>query len=86
MLLQVSSKRMHVLPFLLIPALAAASLPAAAGILKAGFDNPLPSAADGCVTTSFSPGLPEGKYTIKMQKQWTPVFATTSFYLANARV
>jgi len=64
----------------------AGALPAAAGILKAGFDNPLPSAADGCVTTSFSPGLPEGKYTIKMQKQWTPVFATTTFYLANAKV
>jgi len=56
------------------------------GIQKAGFDDPLPQEAQGCVETSFSPGLPDGAYTIKLQKKWTPVFATKSFYLANANV
>jgi hypothetical protein len=56
------------------------------GIQKGGFDDPLPDEAQGCIETSFSPGLPGGTYTIKLQKQWTPVFATTTFYLANANV
>ena len=43
------------------------------GILKSGFTDPLPDESQGCIQTSFSPGLPEGMYTIKLQKQWTPV-------------
>jgi len=56
------------------------------GIQKAGFENPLPDQAQGCLETSLSPGLPDGQYTVKLQKQWTPVFASTSFYLANANI
>jgi len=56
------------------------------GIQKAGFEDPLPAEAQGCIETSFSPGLADGLYTIKLQKQWTPIFATKTFFLANANV
>jgi len=56
------------------------------GIQRAGFEDPLPAESQGCIQTTFSPGLTDGLYTIKLQKQWTPIFATKTFYLANANV
>uniref|UniRef100_A0A7S0HL70 Uncharacterized protein n=1 Tax=Hanusia phi TaxID=3032 RepID=A0A7S0HL70_9CRYP len=57
------------------------------GLQGAGFSSPVPDASEGCVNVVLSEGLPDGaSYTLKLQKQWTPVFATVSFSLGKAYV
>eukprot|EP00960_Hanusia_phi_P003035 90121-Hanusia_phi.AAC.1 len=54
------------------------------GLQGAGFSSPVPEAAEGCVNVVLSEGLPDGaSYTLKLQKQWSPVFATVSFSLGK---
>uniref|UniRef100_A0A7S4L7T5 Uncharacterized protein n=2 Tax=Guillardia theta TaxID=55529 RepID=A0A7S4L7T5_GUITH len=57
------------------------------GLQGAGFSSPVPDSAEGCVNVVLSEGLPDGaSYTLKLQKQWTPVFATIAFSIGKAAV